>query len=230
MVNPIDADSLSRLGLAGRSQLGGKDDKLGQEDFMELMITQLRNQDPFAPMESGDFLGQIAQFGTVSGIEEVRGALESLSSAMAANQTMQAAGLVDRMAFIPAREAWLPPGGAVQGAVDIPSGATNVTLGIYDMNGRLVASQPLRESGEGAGEFSWDGSLAEGEQAPSGYYELRATGDIGGSNAALDVLVAGRIESVSLDNAGGAVELTVTGLGRVDLAEVRRVSSADASH
>jgi len=42
--------------------------ELGQEDFLRLMITQLENQDPFKPMESGDFLGQIAQFGTVEGL------------------------------------------------------------------------------------------------------------------------------------------------------------------
>ena len=41
---------------------------LQQEAFLELMIAQFRNQDPFKPMENGDFLGQLAQFGTVSGI------------------------------------------------------------------------------------------------------------------------------------------------------------------
>jgi flagellar basal-body rod modification protein FlgD len=146
---------------------------------------------------------------------------------MAANQTMQAAGLVDREAFVPAREAWLPPGSEIRGAVDIPSGTSNVTLNIYDMNGRLIASEPVSNTGDVAGEFAWDGTMQNGEIAPSAYYELRAAGDIAGTSTSLDVLVSGRVESVSLENAGGAVELTVTGLGRVDLADVRRVSSLD---
>ena len=44
---------------------------LGQEDFLKLMTTQLQNQDPFAPMENGDFIAQMAQFSTVTGITEM---------------------------------------------------------------------------------------------------------------------------------------------------------------
>jgi flagellar basal-body rod modification protein FlgD len=226
VTNAIDTDALTNLGLLRQRQPSGPADELGQEQFLELMIAQLRNQDPFKPMESGEFLGQLAQFGTVSGIEDVRGALADLTHAMSANQTMQAAGLVDRQAYVAAREAWLPPGGSVRGAVVVPPGTTGANLSIYDMNGRLVASRAVPVTGADAGSFVWDGLMDDGNVAPSGYYELRAAGDVAGSNVALDVLVAGRIESVSLENAGGTVGLTVTGLGRVDLTDVRRVSSS----
>jgi flagellar basal-body rod modification protein FlgD len=226
MTNAIDTDTLTNLGLSRPRPPSGPSDELGQEQFLELMIAQLRNQDPFKPMESGEFLGQLAQFGTVSGIEDVRGALSDLTHAMSANQTMQAAGLVDREAFVASREAWLPPGGTVRGAAVVPEGTSNASLGIYDMNGRLVATRALQTTGAEAGSFAWNGLMDDGNVAPTGYYELRASGDIAGTNTALDVLVAGRIESVSLENAGGTVGLTVTGLGRVDLTDVRRVSSA----
>lgn len=226
MTNTIDTDTLTNLGLLRQRERSGASDKLGQAQFLELMTTQLRNQDPFKPMESGEFLGQLAQFGTVSGIDEVRGALSDLTNAMSANQTMQAAGLVDRVAYVPSREGWLPPGGGIRGAVAVPEGTTNVKLGIYDMNGRLVATRAVPHTGTEAGEFAWNGLMDDGNAAASGYYELRASGDIAGKNTALDVLVAGRIESVSLENAGGTVGLTVTGLGHVDLTAVRRVSSA----
>ena len=224
MPNTIDSDALRGLGLMRQQQSAQGSEELGQDEFLRLMITQLRNQDPFSPMESGEFLGQLAQFGTVSGIDEVRGALESLGTAMTASQTMQAASLVDRLAFVPASEAWLPPGGSVRGAADVPPGTSHATLGIYDMNGQLVATRSLPVTGESVGAFEWDGLMDNGESAPSGYYELRATGDVANASVALDVLVAGRIESVSLDNASGTVGLTVTGLGRVDLTAVRRVS------
>jgi flagellar basal-body rod modification protein FlgD len=223
MPNTIDSEALQGLGLMRQPQ-NTATKELGQDEFMRLMIAQLRNQDPFSPMESGEFLGQLAQFGTVSGIEEVRGALESLTQAMSASQTMQAATLVDRDAFVPAHEAWLQPGGSVRGAAEVPPGTSNASVGIYDLNGRLIARQSVPVTGESAGEFVWDGRMDDGEIAPSGYYELRAAGDIAGTSTALEVLVAGRIESVSLDNAGGSVSLTVTGLGRIDLTAVRRGS------
>ena len=225
MPTSIDTDALTGLGLTRQTQTqAAAPDELGQEEFFKLMIAQLRNQDPFSPMESGEFLGQIAQFGTVSGIEEVRSALVGLTAAMSANQTMQAAGLVDREALVPSREAWLPPEGEIRGAVEIPAGTSSAIVGIYDLNGGLVATRALDVGGDAPGEFTWDGMTDEGEPAPSGYYELRASGDLGGSNTSLDVLVAGRVESVSLQDAGGTITLTVTGLGQINLTDIRRVS------
>ena len=51
---------------------------LGQEDFLKLMTTQLQNQDPFAPMDNGDFIAQMAQFSTVTGITEINNNLTNL--------------------------------------------------------------------------------------------------------------------------------------------------------
>jgi flagellar basal-body rod modification protein FlgD len=55
---------------------------LGQEAFLDLMVAQLENQDPLNSMESGDFLSQIAQFGTVNGITELQGSFAVLASAL----------------------------------------------------------------------------------------------------------------------------------------------------
>ena len=52
---------------------------LGQEDFLKLMTTQLQNQDPFAPMENGDFIAQMAQFSTVTGITEMSNNMKALN-------------------------------------------------------------------------------------------------------------------------------------------------------
>ena len=52
---------------------------IGQEDFLKLKTTQLQNQDPFAPMENGEFIAQMAQFSTVTGITEMGQTLKGLS-------------------------------------------------------------------------------------------------------------------------------------------------------
>ena len=57
---------------------------------MHLMLTQLRNQDPFKPMESGEFLGQLAQFGTVQGLAGLQTSFDSLASSLVSNQALQA--------------------------------------------------------------------------------------------------------------------------------------------
>ena len=57
----------------------GSRKEMGQEQFLELMTAQLQNQDPFKPMESGDFLSQIAQFSTVEGIGDLNDSFSGLS-------------------------------------------------------------------------------------------------------------------------------------------------------
>jgi flagellar basal-body rod modification protein FlgD len=224
MDNTIDPRILDQLGLGrdpGRPT--GRGD-LGQHDFLKLMLTQLNNQDPMSPMESGDFLGQLAQFGTVSGISELKGSVESMSRSFGGNAALQAASLVDRNVLAPAREAWLPPDGVLEGAVSLPTGVADPILEVLDLRGQLVARVPVESTGNGDATFRWDGTLPDGSKAPAGFYELRALGTYDGETEALEVLVSGRVESVALGGRDGAVDLTVTGLGTIGLDRIRRVS------
>lgn len=71
-MSEVDFNTLQSLGLAQQStatNTSKSNSDLGQGDFLKLMVTQLNNQDPMKPMESGDFLGQMAQFSTVTGID-----------------------------------------------------------------------------------------------------------------------------------------------------------------
>ena len=219
----IDATTLEQAGLTrAPSKDARASDKLGQEQFLKLMITQLSNQDPFKPLESGEFLGQLAQFGTVSGIQDLQQSFQGLAGSMQSNQALQAAGLVGRSVYVPAQDAWLPPEGAVTGAVQNPDGASDITVGIYDFAGRLVATVQAEGQGDRAA-FQWDGTTQAGERAAPGFYEIRPIGQVAGRSVALDALVRGQVESVSIDRYSGALSLTVTGLGVVDLSKVRQI-------
>ena len=77
-----------------------KDKSLGQDEFLELMMTQLQNQDPLNPAESGEFLSQIAQFGTVNGITELQQSFSTLASSLQSNQALQASTMVGRSVLV----------------------------------------------------------------------------------------------------------------------------------
>ena len=69
-----------KLGInAGPSETAGSSDQLGQEEFLKLMTAQLQNQDPFKPMDNGDFIAQMAQFSTVTGIREMGATMTGLA-------------------------------------------------------------------------------------------------------------------------------------------------------
>src|SRR5262245_56224644 len=123
MVNPIDGLDLG-LGVPKAAPRGD----LGQEDFLHLMITQLKNQDPFKPMESGEFLGQLAQFGTVQGLAGLQTSFDSLSTSLVSNQALQALTLVGRSALATSSTLAVVAGQSVSGAVDLPASTSIVNV------------------------------------------------------------------------------------------------------
>ena len=66
-IDPTSTNPYAELGLGSSSGgVAASDDK--QDQFMTLMLTQMKNQDPLKPMENGEFLAQLAQFETVTGV------------------------------------------------------------------------------------------------------------------------------------------------------------------
>src|SRR4026209_1422384 len=98
------ADIINGTGAPGAAQQGSgikKKDQLGQAEFLQLMLAQLKNQDPFKAMDPSQFLGQLAQFGTVTGIQDMQNAFTSLSDAMRASQVLDGASMVGRDVLVP---------------------------------------------------------------------------------------------------------------------------------
>ncbi|MET0660836.1 MAG: flagellar hook capping FlgD N-terminal domain-containing protein [Steroidobacteraceae bacterium] len=94
--HPNYSDSNAAGKASGNASGATPKDQLGQGEFLKLMIAQLRNQDPFKAMDPTQFLGQLAQFGTVSGIQEMQSAFTTLSDSMRASQVLDGATMVGR--------------------------------------------------------------------------------------------------------------------------------------
>src|SRR3954467_11892128 len=73
-----------------------KKTELNQGDFLTLMITQLKNQDPFKPLDPAQYVGQLAQFSSVSGLADVNKNISSLSDSLRCNQGLDGAALIGR--------------------------------------------------------------------------------------------------------------------------------------
>ncbi len=197
----IDSDIYQKFSLQ-RNQAKDEDpNRLAQEDFLKLMITQLKNQDPFKPMENGEFLGQMAQFSTVSGIGDLKKTFEQFGQGLAANQVLQAANLIGKEALVEGDTVRRASDTAtVEGAFDVPGNRARAELQVYDASGTLVRRVALGEVGNGRHGFTWDGRDEEGRPAPAGQYrfQVQLTRPDGQSEAAR-VLLYSRIDSVNMD-------------------------------
>lgn len=199
-------------------------DELGQQDFLRLMTTQLQNQDPFKPMENGDFLGQMAQFSTVSGIDRLQTTFTQTADALTGSQALQAASLVDRQVLVPSNQGSFDGENPLRGVVSVPGEAASAVLAVTNARGERIAEMALLPGPDGRASFSWDGVGSDGKMAPPGDYRLEARYRVGRETQAAEPLVWGRVNSVSLKGPGGGISINVAGMGAMSLSRALEIS------
>ncbi len=222
MVDAVNGTDYSNLGL-GVPQTTPKKSELGQKDFMTLMMTQLKNQDPFKPLDSGAFLGQLAQFGTVSGLAGLQTSFDSLKTSLLSNQALQAAGLVGRSALVEASTMAVGEGQPVAGAVDLPDSTSSLTVTVRDSTGQVVRTLPLGANAKGEAPFMWDGMTDTGSVAPAGTYTFGAEFRSGSTVETGTTLLVASIDSVKLGTDGFSVELR--GVGELPFSSVKQIGN-----
>jgi len=218
-------DLFSSLGLTRATQDGGPVNdasELGLDTFLKLMVTQLNNQDPFKPMDNSAFLGQIAQFGSVTGLDKLNNQIEDLSGSLTSGQALQAGSLVGHEVLIPLDVGSLQPGGSVRGRVDLPQSSSALTLRVYDSLGQLVREQPLGGASSGSFQFSWDGIDDGGNHMPAGRYRVEVSAEQGGEPVGMQTELFAHVESVSLSGRDG-LTLNLAGLGPVAFNNVKQI-------
>lgn len=209
------------LGLSRTSEPEVEESKSDQ--FMRLMLAQLENQDPLEPQDDGEFLSQLAQMEAAAGISELQDSFDNFSAAMQSNSALQASSLVGRSVLAPGGYAQLETGQSVQGEINLSSSTTNLSIEITDAAGQLVRNIPLGTQASGSVPFSWDGTDEAGNTMPPGTYKVRATAAIGSETVEQEVLVAAKVDSVTIAQNGQSVSLNLAGLGSISLSEVKEI-------
>lgn len=196
---------------------------LGQDAFLELMLTQLQHQDPLNPMESAEFLSQVAQFGTVNGITELNDSFATLSGSLQSSQALQASTMVGNTVLVPGNYSELVTGGEISGAVELNNSTSNLMLNISDSSGQSVRQVDLGTHTAGITKFTWDGLDNNGDALPAGTYKIEAAALQGSDVVAQSILVNAKVDSVTLSKTGGEPLLNLSGIGTVSISEVREI-------
>jgi len=223
-VNDINSNNVIQdLGLTQQPQSSKDRNSLGQTEFLDLMVAQLKNQDPLEPMQNGDFIAQMAQFSSVSGLNKLQASFDTLANSLQSNQALQASTLVGRSVLVPSDKAIFNQTANVRGIIDLQQSTPNVSLSVMDANGELVKTISL--GGHAAGEvpFVWDGTNNNGEKMPYGTYKLEATGQGPDNRFSVGTLVNAAVESVTIGNGGQQLTLNLQDLGQVSFSQVREI-------
>ncbi|MBL1433313.1 MAG: flagellar hook assembly protein FlgD [Gammaproteobacteria bacterium] len=221
-MNDLDISRLQSIGIATRPTTR-ETSELGQDDFLRIMLAQLENQDPTSPLEGNEFLSQITQFSIADGVSGLNESFADLANSLTSNQALQASALVGRSVLVPGDSAGLSENGTLQGQVALPNGASSVTVDIFNLGGELVNSINLGPQVAGNVDFVWNGVTNNGEQAEPGTYRVAARANVGGTQEALSTLISARVDSVTLQNGGGSLEINLAGIGPVSFSSVQEI-------
>lgn len=220
-IDSTNSSTFEQLGLT-RQESDNKTGELGQDQFLDLMLAQMKNQDPLDPMDNQEFVSQLAQFSTARGVSDMNKSITDLSSSLQSNQALQASSLVGRTVSVPSEYGTLSADGKLEGEAVLPSSTTDLAIGIYDAAGQRVRRIDLGGQASGDIAFSWDGKTDDGTQLAPGTYQLKAEAIIDGKATALDTNVYADVQSVSLGG-GKGVELNLAGIGTMDFSNVKQI-------
>lgn len=220
---PTAIDALTNPGAAPSSLTPQGSSRLGKEEFLKLLVTQLSNQDPLDPVDNQAFIAQLAQFASVEQQSQMNSTLESLLVAQAgANQT-NVANLVGKDVTFTSNDVTLPAMGDIELHGRLSGDATKLNAIIKDANGKVVRSIAI-DGQRSAGEVMvpWDGRDEQGNRVAAGKYTVTFTAaDVAGKSVDVGTNGRGRVSGVSF--ADGVPQLIVNGV-RVRLSDVLEVT------
>ena len=180
---------------------------LGKDDFMKLLLTELKYQDPTSPMDTEKMLTQTSQLATLESADNTKKALEKLTDQLSASANLGIVGAIGKMASL-GKDTILvskdsDPNFDLYFKHDIQSG----TVKIKDKNGNLVKTLTLQPQKGGVLNFAWDGTDDSGKRVPEGEYSISADYSDGSSGSYTTAYGKFPIESVKFDKGDALLKL-----------------------
>ena len=219
---------LNKLGIKSQDNAAksGNKNKLGQEDFLKLMTTQLQNQDPFAPMDDGDFIAQMAQFSTVTGITEINNNLNNLGSKLEPNRVATAAQFLGHSVLVPGQVVSPDDNGEIHGVVDLPAFSNDVGLTFTNPSGEIIHSINLGSSEKGLVGFSWK-DIPEELVKNKTKLNIQAYAGNGEASDGLSTAVYNKVVAASAPKNSEDVILELKDYGEISASEAIKFKSND---
>ena len=211
---------LDKLGVNKQEETTTKRrDQLGQADFLKLMTTQLQNQDPFAPMDNADFIAQMAQFSTVTGITDMGETLKGMSDQLQEFRIATASNLLGHSVLVPGNLARPDENGEIHGVVDLPSSASTSNIRFTNAQGEILHQVDMGAQPRGLVGFSWldiPSEILESGDA----IRVEAYADTGNGLEAVSPSVFADVLAATTGNGRDGVQLDIRDYGTISAAEV----------
>lgn len=200
--------------------------ELGQQEFLQLLVAQLQNQDPVNPMDGAEFAAQLADFNSVEQLISVNKGLDNLALSqdlMGASLTnSMAASLTGKEVRALSNQISLSSEGNAEVNYKLNDSATNVEIIIRTESGAEVRRESLSGVPSGDNAWSWDGLDSNGQRMGEGEYTVEVVAKNGDNGVGALTFLEGFASKVRYTGQG--VYLTVNGID-IPIGDVEEVGT-----
>ena len=191
------------------------------DTFLQLLTTQLQNQDPTSPMDTNQFTQQLVEFSQVEQQISTNDNLKTLVSLAQGRGSADAVNYLGKTVTLTNGTGALT-NGAASWTYSLDAAAASNTLTVSDSTGRIVYSS-AGETTAGMHQFAWNGKDSSGNQLPDGAYTLTVTPAASdGSAISSAVASSGKVTQVDLS---GSIPQLMIGSTEFPVSDVSAVAS-----
>lgn len=180
---------------------------LGKDDFLKLLLLQLKYQDPTSPMDSEKILTQTAQLASLESSENTNKSLATLATSLAASMQFSTISAIGKIADTGSNAVVFEQGAASNFEIYYPTNVVSGSINILDVNGSVVKTMPLDPLTKGVQKFSWNGSDNNGGTVEPGFYYVESNYTDDAYKNQTVRLGTYPIESVRFDNGKASVKI-----------------------
>ncbi len=199
--------------------------ELDRDAFLNLLITQLQNQDPLNPTDSTEFTAQLAQFSSLEQLGNVNDNLKQLQNFQASINNSQAVSLIGKEITANGNSLTLADGQPAGCDFELEGDASVVVVSIYDHTGEFVTSFEGRNLTAGQHTLDWNGTNKNGNPVIPGNYTFEIlAADAAGNNIQTTTFFSGIANKVIFEN---NTTYLISGGQKVALGDVIQVSAPE---
>ena len=187
-----------------------KNDSMGKEDFLALLVAQLQNQDPLNPDDPTEFTAQLAQFSSLEQLFTLNEGMTSLVDSNTNSDRLSALSTIGKEAAYQS-DSFNFTGNPIEIGYQLDGQASKVTLALQQ-NGATIAVIEGSDLAAGNHFLKWDGLTKDGEQAPVGKYTIAISAIAAeGESISAKPLIKSVVTGVDLNTAVGGLLITMSG-------------------
>lgn len=196
----ISAANFNVIPTTSEKQVSSSDDVLKQDDFLQLLVTQLRYQNPSDPMSNEQFIAQSAQFSSLEQMSALNASVKELLELQKSSSGTAALNLIGKQVSVEQTSLSLLNGSPVELSYSLSADA-NAAIAIFGSDGESVRTMDLGEQFSGARTAIWDGLNDEGIKMPDGEYTYKVSGaDEDGNEVEASEIISGIVDSVLFED------------------------------